>query len=686
MANFAELEVTFTGQSFLGSQFQILVYKNGVQLNSSTEWVVVTTRTAWKQVSQGPNAFLQSAYAQSAVNIDLDDSPAAGSYTIDIIPNGFKLIGQDYDVDFVFFSPNIGALRAEFSYTPAVLPTKDFQIISDAISAATTNQACTHLKAILTSNGDGVGPFTWISPAVSSETAGQVTSAELARQATNQVVSVTIQDSETDNADPYDITIPRLFTTSEINQVVTVTNQSGIDATVTVFMVDILTFANITYSLDGINFQSSNVFSSVIDGTYTLYINDGYGCIITQEVIVDIETAIVVPDPYAFIPIANSIRFVQDTAVKYKTLKNTLYRGETYYEHRPFYAQKYENGDGVILTQFRSNYDGLSARVLNCDGNIVDTLTIEQKSNNTSIQDKRDAIAFNLGNGQTGIYFTNGNIYTPGTEDIIDTFDLSGNLPEWGVVGNTVVIGGTIVAGSFVIKQVKYNSTVQANILVIDNVYDEVTESVPIKPQCTYNRLPYETFEFGWDLDAVESGIYTLQLLMTDSSGQYDALTFNTDYIQIESSYPKTNFIEYDTDPYSGIDYSTGYVGKIRVKSLDPYANLTPGGEQTIFKDSLDETKKLKEVATMEGVFFIQSQPRYMVEKIRLIFQHKNIQINGEYWINIEGMETVNFNKSALKNINIPVKLRNYLPYANDNINIDGINTRIITSEGAILQ
>ncbi|GAH21483.1 unnamed protein product, partial [marine sediment metagenome] len=114
--------------------------------------------------------------------------------------------------------------------------------------------------------------------------------------------------------------------------------------------------------------------------------------------------------------------------------------------------------DGTITTQFRSNYDELSARLLDCEGNLISTISIDQKSDNLGAQDKRDCIAYNAGDNQTGIYFTNGNIYDPGTLDIIDTYELNGNLPEWGVIGNTMVLTGA-VAGSYVIKQVIFDST-----------------------------------------------------------------------------------------------------------------------------------------------------------------------------------------------------------------------------------
>ena len=285
------------------------------------------------------------------------------------------------------------------------------------------------------------------------------------------------------------------------------------------------------------------------------------------------------------------------------------------------------------------------------------------------------------------IYFTNGNIYDPGTTDIIDTYELNGQLPEWGAIGNTMVLSTNIV-GSFVIKQVLFDSTVQANILVIDHSWTSGNQSESVIAEVTYNRLPYEVYEFDLDLGQAPllDGTYTVQILLTDSLDEYPDLAYNSEWITIKNEHLRTNFIDYSDNPNTGIDYTTGYTGRIRIKSLDPYANLTPGGESTEYNDSLIETTKLKDVSTMEGEMFFESQSRYMIEKLRLIFSHKDIEINGEGWTNIEALDTINFDKSALKNAVIKLRRNNWEEYKTDNIDIDGDKAAILQETGVILQ
>lgn len=41
---------------------------------------------------------------------------------------------------------------------------------------------------------------------------------------------------------------------------------------------------NVTYSIDGVNYTSSNVFSNLTENSYTIYVKDEYGCIITTTI------------------------------------------------------------------------------------------------------------------------------------------------------------------------------------------------------------------------------------------------------------------------------------------------------------------------------------------------------------------------------------------------------------------
>jgi hypothetical protein len=686
MANFASITSEFSAPSALTFGFTINCTNTTRGINKDLTWTCVTLRSLAFEYTQGADAGDQGAKALAAVQADISNDAQLSPYlVVDLDVDSFRITANEYGWTITEVSNPIQTALT-LTETPEVLPTKDFQIISDTVEQAQTNPVCSHVEVNLTANADGVGPFVWTIPSVSSSTLGQVTTAEIARQATNQNLNITITDDESDAADPYQVLIPRLFTTAEIQSISIVANAGGFDASVTVFMGDIITFPNITYSLDGSVFQSSNVFPNVVDGNYTLYINDGFGCVITQAFVVDTAASIARDNPNATVPKSNSLRFVQLLTNEFNTYENTLYRNFSRVgEYRPFYAQPYQNSDGNILTQFRTNYDSISARLLDCNDAIVDTLTVTKKSDNLGARDKRDAFAFNLGNNQTGIFFTQGNIYDPSDDSIISTYDLSGQLPEWGVVGNTVILTGNLT-GTYVIKQVKYDATVQATVLVIDLVYTPSEDTVSIFTDCTYNRLPYEVYEFPIDMSALSEGIYYAQILLEDSVDEFVDVIFNSEYFSVSSEHKRTNVIEYSVSDNAGIDYTTGIINKIRVRSVDPYQQMTPEGEVTNYVDSIGETVQLKDIPRMAGTMFFEQLPKFMVEKIRLIMSHETILINGEQWTNEEGIEVDNFIRSAIANVTVKLSRNNYEEYKTDNIDVDGDKNVILTETGNLLQ
>lgn len=678
MANFAKITCEYSDFAALSSNYRIRFIRLSDSANLGFNWTHVTTRFSLLQISQGVDATDQGIKAIAAVSADIANQSFVSSImNVSTFTNGFQIEANEYGWA-INLEVNAGGTNASFVLTSEVVPTKDFQLTGFSLAEAVV--PCVDIQVTITED-DGVSPYTWITPSNASTTLV----ADIARGASNQLITVTLEDDEADQATLNNVAIPRLFTASEISSVSVVTNQGGLDATVTVFMGDLVTFPNVTYSIDGSNFQSSNVFPNVVDGDYTLYVNDGYGCIATQALTVDTSASVQRALPYGLVQKVNSLRYIQAVSKQYNTLENTLYRDETYLgENQPFYAQPYQTNDGIITTQFRSNYDQLSAKLLDCEGELVSTLTIDQKSDNIGSQDKRDCIAFNRGDNQTGLYFTTGNIYDPGTTDIIDTYELNGNLPDWGVAGNTVVMTGTIT-GSFVIKQVVFDSTIQANALVIDYIWISGNETEAVIAEVTYNKLAYETYEF--DLDAnITEGVYYTQILMEDSLDEYPDLIFNSEWIEIKATHLRTNFIEYSENPNTGIDYSTGYTGRVRIKSLDAYANLTPNNELTQFKDSLAETVTLKAVATMEGALFIQAVPRYLVEKINIIFTHFTILVNGEPWAATESQETQNFDHFSLKNITVNLIRKSYEEYGTDNVDLDGDKGTINQETGPLLQ
>lgn len=678
--SFTNTEVSFFGVSDIGAGYDIKFTRLSDTHEITIPWRCVATRTAAFQYSQGVDISSIAVNALSAASADISNDPILSPvFNVETFPDGFRIIATEYGWD-TLVTVQAGASRTLIDSYAEVPPLKDFQLTGYSLSESAA--PCSSIDLTIT-QADGVAPYTWITPSNASTTL----TATIARQATNQDISVTLQDSELDQATLPNVIIPKLFTSADITNISVVTNTGGLDATVTIFMTDEPLFTY-TYSLDGSIFQSSNVFPNVTDGTYTVYVADGFGCISSQGFTVDTATSVHRASAYFTLPKSNPFRWVQRSVNKYQTLDNTLYRN--WYvlgQFKPDWQQPYQTNDGVITNQFRSNYDELSARILDCNDNIIDTLTIVKKSDNIGSQDKRDCIAFNRGSNQTGLYFTSGNIYDPVTGDDIGDYELNGNLPDWGKVGNTVILSGSIV-GSFVIKQVLFDSSVQANALIIDSSWTSGNDSESIISECTYNRQNYEVYEFDFDTaDYVGiEGTYRAEILMSDSLDEYPILAFDSEYINIKASHERTNFIDYSESDSSGIDYSTGFIGRVRVESLTPYAQMNPGGEFDQYNDSRDEIVTLKANATLPALFYIEVVPYGYVEKFNLIFKHFNVNVNGEKWSATEYNSTVLDTMSALNSVEVSMQRNNYEEYQTDNIDVDGDKGTIDQEEGSILQ
>ncbi len=676
MANFAKITIDFNGISDLGSTFRIKFHKT---FDIFSEWTCVTLRSSALQYTRGSDQDDQGAQTLAAVTADIaNDGLLSPFMNVSAFGDaGLQIEANEFGWT-IELQSETGNVDATFTEIPEVEPVKNFQLLGFSLAEAVL--PCANIQVTITEN-DGVSPYTWISPANASTTLV----ADIARVATDQLITVILEDSEADQASLSNVTIPRLFTAVEISNISVVTNQGGLDATVTAFMAT-QDFGTYQFSIDGSNFQLSNVFPNVLDGAYILYVNDGYGCLANTGFTVDVSQSVERDAAVGVVPTANSMRMVQRVTTRFNNLENTLYQNEFYYnETKHRYNQLYQTNDGVIPTQFRSNYDGLSVKIVDCDDNTIQTPSIVQKSSNIDSRDSRDCNTYNLGNNQTGIFFTDGNLYDPGTTDIIGTYILQGQLPDWGVVGNTVVLTVGVV-GSFVIKQVKFDSEVQARVLVIDNVWTSGNPSEVAIADVTYNRLPYEVYEFNIDMSTLADGIYSNELTMIDSLEERPTLVFDSERYQIATEHKRTMWIDYFDSEGTGIDYETGYQGHVRLRARDPEAKQIPGGEVVALADSGGNIQKIKDNSTMSGEVWIEGQSRYMIEKLRLIFGHEHYFINGIEWQNAEDFENIPVENSSLSNAIIIVQRVGYQAFKTDNISVDGPIGLILHETGPISQ
>jgi len=350
MANFAKIVATYSDLSGIDSTFKIRFVNTSRSIDLTFTWICKSLRVAAFQVTQGSDANSQGFNALDAVATDINNSSLVSYMIVGTASNAFQVEAAEYGwtVEEVTGS---GTPNVTFVETPEVVPLKNFELTSFSIAEAAA--PCADIQVTIEEN-DGVAPYSWITPVNSSTTLV----ADVTRGAIDQLITVTLEDSELDQASINNVTIPRIFTSSEIADIGV--DAGPLDATVTVLMAT-QDFGTYLYSIDGVNFQVSNIFTNVEEGSYTLSVNDGYGCVVTKAFTVTLPTA----ENYFRVPKLNTIEFkVPDD--KRQNFNNTLFVDMLL----PFRAQKNKYcqvyfDDEICSVQFQSNFDSHTVKVIN---------------------------------------------------------------------------------------------------------------------------------------------------------------------------------------------------------------------------------------------------------------------------------------------------------------------------------
>lgn len=371
------------------------------------------------------------------------------------------------------------------------------------------------------------------------------------------------------------------------------------------------------YSLNAIDWQSSNVFTGLTSGNYTFYVKDQLGCQISKafEVKEFSNNDITVPIPFVYVSKSNPIRYAKRDGGKSddSLLSYEMNGSPNYYE-----KQQWLSTD-LVTTQFKSNYANNVANVIKSDGSIIPIYPTKM-SYNMDIKDKRDARVVNVGDdtSKTGIYFTAGNIYDYDTNTVTGTYGLYGGLPEWGVIGNYFKIDSVW----YLIENIIFDTIKQAQVLVFTLNY--VENLSPIIVSTIYDRHNYEVFEFNVDFSAYNNSDIQVQIVSTDAN--YTTITYLSEKQQIRSELPNLLEIRYYNNDNTDIFYNTGFRGLIRLEAQTIEAK--PDGESDLHKT--DSSVFLLDAVEYEvDEFKFQPITKEMCRKLMRILAHENVGING---------------------------------------------------------
>jgi len=389
------------------------------------------------------------------------------------------------------------------------------------------------------------------------------------------------------------------------------------------------------YSLDNSTWQTSNTFSGLDAGDFTLYVKDQFGCSFSKPfTIEDFETdpnpSIGSKIPYFYISKSNSLRFalrqIWNDITVFKNDENTLScESDVVLPYQEIQDFKTED---VITTQFKSNYAINAVKTIDSNENEVN-VPIIKKSNNIGIKDKRQAIKYNLGSGQTGIYFTAGNTYDFDTNVVNGTYVLNGGLPEWGRIGNYFQINSSW----FQIEQIIFDESKMADVLVTSNVYTGVDASIIVGS--IYNRENYEIYEFVINMIDFEDNLFRVQI--NAENDLFPDVEYLSEEINVSDIVSELLEIRYRNTTNTDINYSTGIEHLIRV----PFNKLNGRYDEESETYKTDTTSKLlsADLYEVDEVVF-EPNTKEIWRKVNIALTHEIVSINGVGYVKNAGFNT----------------------------------------------
>tara|TARA_R110000796_G_scaffold58535_1_gene135216 strand:+ start:1785 stop:3836 length:2052 start_codon:yes stop_codon:yes gene_type:complete len=446
-----------------------------------------------------------------------------------------------------------------------------------------------------------------------------------------------------------------------------------ISSDITTDIINLTTGANITvtvayispyvsvyeYSIDGTNYSTTNIFTSLSNGNYTIYVKDALGCIISKSVIVDGATSL--GETIFSISDINPIRYSKYEVNKKNNYKNTLSSNSLRLIKYPYIQQFLETD--IPTTQFKTNAQYVNVFAIKEDLTTT-VLTAIKKTLNTGLSAKSTSTYFDIGDGKSAIYFGAVNTLNPITNAVIGNVDYGFSLPVWAnKEGNYVTIDGL---GQVKIDSIGYSDTYQAFILEFNISY--TGSPIAKNISASYNLQPYEIYEFLAPMTLLPES-FNIVIETGVSSTEINFTYISEKIKRVENS----NFlfeIDYWDDANIGdMNYQTGVKHKLRVNGYVDYLGeqSTEGYDGDKQYYVTDNTVYNSEIFSFDRLSF------QMAQKLRLVVTHSNLVINGIYYNLSEEPEVTGDPNYNFKRFSVTLKSNGDLLL--ENVNEDIVNT-----------
>lgn len=415
-----------------------------------------------------------------------------------------------------------------------------FELESLVLSEATENDPCTHYKATIETSQLAVNVT---SPIVLENNNDNPFSFEILRSrgftasmesGDNQTLSLTVLNNQAPSVlskDIFSITV----------------NNSPNGATIVINNTEV-NIIDLEYSLNNTDWQTENVFSGILAGNHTIYIRDNFGCSISCDININDEN---IYTPESYYSMTNSIIMVEQNGSDYKTEKNTLSNNSFAINPKLAHPEYHLFKSSHLITcQLRSNYQNINASIVKSDGSEV-SLDVVKHTYNIGRKDSRDAIKFNAGSNQTGVYFDAGKLYDYDTDTYLnEDYTLLGALPEWAIIGNYFSIDNAF----FKIENIYFDDELGAEVLLINSNYTGEATSIIVKS--IFNRQNYEVYEWNILMSDYNDTVFTVKTIESDS--RFETITRISENVMVKDAFENVVEIVSYNSKNTDVFYRTG--------------------------------------------------------------------------------------------------------------------------------
>ena len=372
------------------------------------------------------------------------------------------------------------------------------------------------------------------------------------------------------------------------------------------------------YSLDGVTYQTSNIFTGQPVGDYTCWVKDQFNCIKTRDFsIIEIGTR----PAYMEISKANAVNFVKveniDNVSIFKNDINSFnYNG---LEKFKYCSDTLFNKTDLPRLQIKSNYPTMTARMRYEDGS-ESGLTLIQKSNNLSRHEKIDCVYYRHSSGKLGVYFNSGNVYDQ-FGIVTGTYDLNGNLPLFAKIGNYVDVDGF---GLLQVYSVLLDYDLNKKVILFDQEYGGVTTISTA--ESIYDLLNYDIYEIELNVNGYDSGLYDIVIegTYTDAS----EVCWVSENIDIQDDHVDTLPIVYYNNDKNNRDifYKYGIKNFMRVDFSDLEGYFKEDNSLNVNDDNV---RSITSMLNEGDEFLFENLDKKKMQTLSIALSCENVFISG---------------------------------------------------------